>query len=73
MYVEFWVGMQYTINEKNHIYLVGRIEERIPEDDGDEYCHDGEAKDQWQKIKKRHQSCRKWSYRVEETFGRDQK
>ena len=45
MYVEFWVGMQNTINEKNHIYLVGRIEERIPEDDGDEYCHDGEAKD----------------------------
>ena len=45
MYVEFRVGIQYAINLKIHIYLVGRIEERIPEDDGDEYCHDGEAKD----------------------------
>ena len=37
--------IQFTIDVKIHIYLVGRIEERIPEDDGDEYCHDGEAKD----------------------------
>ena len=46
MYVEFRLGSwEYAIYLKIHIYLVGRIEERIPEDDGDEYCHDGEAKD----------------------------